>query len=185
MNVIDKFDGKYHFLSNFYPCTIEYEGIVYPSTEHAYQAAKTTNPDLRQMIADIESPGKAKRRGWNLPLREDWDQVKFKVMYEINSYKFQDPDLRQKLRDTGKAELVEGNNWHDNFWGVCACKRCSGKGQNFLGRVLMEVRNDIRLTDLLHATLNKQSNNLFNEWGMIGNNPKDFDLEYRDEDYME
>jgi predicted NAD-dependent protein-ADP-ribosyltransferase YbiA (DUF1768 family) len=51
------------------------------------------------------------------------------------------PGLRDALVATGDAELVEGNSWHDNFWGVCSCSRCKNKeGQNYLGRLLEEVR---------------------------------------------
>ena len=148
MREIVSFTGEFHFLSNFFPHRIEYEGIVYPSSEHAYQAAKTLDPELRQKIAEMKTPAKAKRGGKILPLRPDWEQKKFKIMYEICSIKFRDADLREKLKRTRPAELIEGNTWHDNIWGVCTCRKCPGAGRNLLGKVLMEIRNNIILTDL-------------------------------------
>ena len=54
--------------------------------------------------------------------------------------KFGDAWLRAKLLATGDAELIEGNYWHDTFWGMC-----NGKGENHLGRLLMEVRSELRV----------------------------------------
>lgn len=150
MSKIDQFKGKYEFLSNFYPCVIEYEGIIYPSTEHAYQASKTLNVEFRRLISEMPTPGKAKKAGKIIEVREDWNKIKYKVMYEVCSKKFQIPELRQKLLDTGSSELVEGNWWHDNTWGVCGCEKCPGVGHNFLGRVLMVIRNDIILSNLFN-----------------------------------
>lgn len=134
--MIDKFTGEYRWLSNFYPAEILYDGLTYPTSEHAYQAAKTLDVKKRQYIANLPSPGKAKRAGQLVVLRADWEQVKIAVMREIVRAKFsQHPDLRFKLVQTGDEELVEGNTWGDRFWGVC-----NGSGQNQLGKILMEVR---------------------------------------------
>ena len=81
------------------------------------------------------SGGRAKRLG-RVELRSDWEEVKIEVMREVLRCKFsQNPDLKAKLIATGDAELIEGNNWNDRFWGVCR-----GVGQNHLGRLLMELR---------------------------------------------
>lgn len=148
---IGKFEGKYKFLSNFYPCKIIYEGIEYPSTEHAYQAAKTLNREHRQMIAELPTPGKAKKAGRVVDIREDWNDVKFQVMYDICKLKFIQPEFKQRLLETGDAYLIEGNWWHDNTWGICGCKKCPGTGLNLLGKVLMQIRADIKMTQILHG----------------------------------
>lgn len=153
--IIDSFSGKYHFLSNFHPIRIEWEGIEYPSAEHAYQAGKTLEQEFRVKISTLATPRLAKKAGKIVPLRPDWEPVKYKVMYQVCSIKFKDPELRQKLLDTSPHDLIEGNTWHDNIWGVCTCRKCPGKGQNLLGRVLMEIRNDIKLTNLLHENQSK------------------------------
>lgn len=137
--MIGTFKGPYRWLSNFHLCTIVYEGIEYPSTEHAFQAAKSTNSAVRRWICESPTPSVAKARGKELDLRPDWEEIKIDVMREITRIKFQHADLRERLLMTGQQELVEGNTWGDNFWGVCR-----GVGHNHLGKILMEVRAEIR-----------------------------------------
>lgn len=138
MIMIDKFDGQYRFLSNFYPCTIEYEGILYPSVEHAYQAAKTFDVRQKARIALAVTPGKAKAMGQGVRMLRGWDDIKVEVMYHLLLLKFQDVNLRVLLKGTGDALLVEGNWWGDAFWGVC-----KGVGENMLGNLLMLVRSEL------------------------------------------
>src|SRR5205085_2942105 len=107
---INSFSGQYAFLSNFYPASAPYEGVVYPSSEHAYQAAKTLDMEERRRLASLATPGKAKRAGRRITLRPDWEQVKIAIMTGIVRAKFQhNPELAQKLAATADAELVEGN----------------------------------------------------------------------------
>jgi len=137
---IDSFSGTYRFLSNFWPAEVEFEDLRYPTAEHAYQAAKTTDVELRLRIAGTPTPAEAKRVGNGLPRRQDWEQVKLRVMEECVRDKFtRHPDLGRHLLATGDAELVEGNTWGDRFWGVC-----DGEGQNHLGRILMKIRAELR-----------------------------------------
>ncbi len=137
---IDRFDGtKYRFLSNFYMAPVVYEGITYPSSEHAYQAAKTADVGSRLLLADLKTAGEVKRAGARLKLRADWNDVKISVMENIVRLKFeQHPDLAEKLLATGNAELIEGNTWGDRFWG-----QVDGVGENHLGQVLMRIRNEL------------------------------------------
>lgn len=134
---ITSFRGEYRFLSNFWPVSVSWEGLTYPSTEHAYQAAKAADFSLRRGFT-IGSPGEAKRRGRRIEIRRDWEQVKLQVMLDLLRLKFGQPDMRRLLRTTGQRELVEGNTWGDTFWGVC-----DGRGENHLGRLLMQVRSEI------------------------------------------
>lgn len=141
-DVIDSFTGENRILSNFYPCLIEYEGLVFPSTEHAFQAAKSLDKADRKRFTvggGCLSAGRAKRKGRMLDLRKDWESVKISVMREILRTKFRQPMLREYLLGTGEKKLVEGNHWGDTFWGVCR-----NKGQNWLGKLLMEVRKECR-----------------------------------------
>lgn len=138
---IDSFFGEYRFLSNFWPAVVEYEGLTYPSVEHAYQAAKTLDINERRHIAAIVEPGDAKRAGRAAKQRPDWERVKMHVMEDCVRYKFtHHAELRKKLLATGDAELVEGNTWGDRFWGVC-----DGQGENHLGKILMKVRAELRV----------------------------------------
>jgi len=139
---IDSFSGEYDWLSNFYPSKITMsDGLTYPSVEHAFQAHKTNVLSERKAFCSpsAPTPGKAKRMGRKLKLRNDWEQIKIAVMKEAVWRKFEDPQLREKLLATGDAKLIEGNHWNDRFWGVC-----KGVGKNHLGQILMEVRNKIR-----------------------------------------
>lgn len=137
--VIDEFRGPYRWLSNFEYCSVEYEGLVYPSSEHAYQAAKSIHPEVRELVRRAATCREAKRLGNALELREDWEQVKLLVMRDVLRDKFtRNPHLKQKLLATGKAELIEGNSWGDTFWGVCR-----GQGQNHLGQLLMRLRDEL------------------------------------------
>lgn len=139
MEYINKFYGKYRFLSNFYPCKITYYDREYPSVEHAYQAHKTDDENLKEIIRLSKTPGEAKRLGKNAKLKKHWDSVKVLTMLELVRLKFANPELKAKLLETGTKELVEGNTWGDTFWGVC-----NNVGQNMLGRILMTVREEIK-----------------------------------------
>ncbi len=139
--MIGPFRGEYRFLSNFWPCRVEYEGVIYPSVEHAYQAAKTLDKSTRQRIGKAKTPGEAKRIGHRVPARPGWFWARPYVMRSLVEQKFrQDARLRQKLLDTGQEELIEWNTWHDQFWGRCACLACGEEGKNVLGEMLMDVR---------------------------------------------
>lgn len=136
VKTIARFDGEYRFLSNFAPSVVWHDGIKYPTVEHAYQAAKTFDFAERWRISQLPTPGQAKRAGRRVVLRVDWMQVKRTVMRELLVQKFVlNSELRQKLKDTGTATLIEGNTWGDTFWGVC-----NGEGRNELGIILMQVR---------------------------------------------
>jgi len=143
-NWITLFDGKENeFLSNFYPCSIESEGLIYKTTEHAFQAAKTSDIAKREEIRDADTAGKAKRLGRKVDLRKDWEEVKDDIMLTVLREKFKQQDLREKLLATENAVLVESTRWHDNYWGVCNCEKCSGVGKNMLGTLLMKVRGEL------------------------------------------
>ncbi|RSN60523.1 DUF1768 domain-containing protein [Amycolatopsis sp. WAC 04182] len=147
MDSIEKFRGRYEFMSNFYRHTIVGTGgIPYPTNEAAFQAAKTPNLLERCLIASAPTPREAKRRGRLVSLRAGWnDTGRHVVMRAVLRAKFADPELSRLLLATGDARLVEGNRWHDQFWGDCRCGRaaCARPGRNFLGRYLMELRTEL------------------------------------------
>ena len=150
---IDKFYGEYRWLSNFWAChiTIQWSGNVihFPakSVEHGYQALKARFFDDFVKILWLESPGKAKRYARNMAIRPDWESVKISIMRDLIRQKFSDknPELKKLLIDTNDIYLIEGNNWHDNFWGVCSCNsiRCKKQSLNWLGQILMETRDEL------------------------------------------
>lgn len=136
-NAITIFKGDYFFLSNFYVAPVVYQGIRFENNEAAFQAAKC--PERMRDFCGL-NPQRAKRLGRHVELRPDWETVKYDVMYQVCKAKFtQNPDLLNKLLATGDAELVEGNTWGDQVWGVC-----KGVGENHLGKTLMRVRSELR-----------------------------------------
>jgi hypothetical protein len=129
---INEFQRRYRFLSNFW---IEPDGTC---VESEYQATKSDPPTTRILRL---SPGQAKYEGRRLLLRPDWDQVKIPIMKELVKKKFIDHELlRSWLLETSDAELIEGNSWGDIFWGVDTRRG----GLNHLGKILMEVRNELQ-----------------------------------------
>jgi predicted NAD-dependent protein-ADP-ribosyltransferase YbiA (DUF1768 family) len=73
-------------------------------------------------------------------LRTGWETSKNAVMKALLIQKFtRHLDLAQALLATGEADLIEGNDWGDVYWGVCRAH-----GRNQLGRQLMEVRALLR-----------------------------------------
>lgn len=140
---ISSFREENFFLSNFFIKEIKYAGMTWRSAEHAYQATKTS--DQVEMLAIKMAPtaGKAKRMGAKCSIRHDWELVKVGIMRDIVRAKFSDPELAGLLLATGDAELVEGNSWNDFLWG-CVLVNGEWEGRNMLGRILMEVRQELR-----------------------------------------
>ena len=143
ISTIDSFRGKYYFLSNFFPAEVTYNGLTYQNNEAAFQAQKTYSKEERIEFTTLE-PKDAKRRGRRVRLRRDWEQVKDRIMEEIVRAKFsQNEELKEQLLATGDAQLVEGNRWNDRYWGVDIR---SGVGENHLGKILMKVRSELRMS---------------------------------------
>lgn len=142
--MITEFKNEYRFLSNFFPCRIDWEGIAYLSVEHAYQASKTLDCKERLNVANLSTPGKAKRVGQKLEIRPDWEEVKIPVMESLVRQKFtRHSMLKHLLLATGNQKIQEGNTWNDTFWGVSLS---TGEGRNELGKILMRVRRELRLS---------------------------------------
>ena len=137
--MIDRFDGKYFFLSNFSPSPFHIDYVLFPTMEHYFQANKADNQNDYLHIAYAPTPGEAKRLGRKIKLRPNWEKIKDQVMLTGLRKKFADPELRKLLLATGDEELIEGNYWGDTYWGVC-----NGVGQNKLGKLLMQVREEIK-----------------------------------------
>lgn len=148
-NCIDRFREQYYFLSNFYPAVIEYDGIIYQSSEAAYQAQKCQDISVRQQFSKL-SADESKRLGSKTELRSDWDEVKLSLMKKIVRAKFtQHRYLAEWLLETGEKELKEGNTWKDTFWGI---DLKTGDGENHLGKILMDLRKDFKENGLPEET---------------------------------
>ncbi|MBQ2675090.1 MAG: NADAR family protein [Prevotella sp.] len=146
MKEIMTFRGKYQFLSNMYTAPFEWDGRGYKNSEAAFQSAKSLDPAVKDEFSEMTGVV-AKREGKKVLLRRDWETVKDGIMEEVVREKFiQNPDLLKKLIDTGDMELVEGNRWHDKYWGV---DMVSGEGENHLGIILMKLREELGGEDYL------------------------------------
>lgn len=134
-----EFRGSNRFLSNFHPAIVELDSVFYPTVEHAYQAAKTLDHKAREVVNSIMRPGGAKRWGRKVELRAGWEEIKVGIMLHLLRRKFLHHPLRKRLLATGRVTLIEGNSWGDTYWGAC-----NGVGENKLGVLLMQVREELR-----------------------------------------
>ena len=142
-NNVKGFFGEYRWLSNFQLATIMYDGLVYPSTENAYQAAKIL-PEHRVNLTTCK-PYESKKIWKKYPLVDAdaaaWDARKHRVMRDITLEKYlSHPALEGKLLATGEKHLEELNHWGDVYWGVDIRKG----GENNLGVILMKLRKFLR-----------------------------------------
>ena len=135
MNVIDSFRNEFSFLSNMYTCNIKFRDMEFSCSEALFQALKCKTTEEMKAFVGIDGK-KAKALGRKVKLRDDWNNYRIRAMQIALVCKFaQNPELLIKLRNTGNAMLIEGNNWNDTFWG-----KCNGKGLNHLGLMLMKIR---------------------------------------------
>jgi ribA/ribD-fused uncharacterized protein len=142
MAMTKQFAGELAFLSNMYPDhPVRWQGRWWPTSEHAYVGMKFVDPELQSQVQALATPWDAKQFGRrHAATRTDWDRVRLPLMHAIVTDKFtRHADLRAQLLATDPTLLVERNTWGDTFWGVC-----DGMGQNWLGRVLAEVQQQLR-----------------------------------------
>jgi len=123
--------------SNFTRHPVTFGGRTYSIVEHAFQSQKTIFPGERKVVFSAPTPGKAKRAGRAVTLRDDWNDVKYSVMLALLWLKFtQHAGIQQILLDTEDREIAEhASRWNDRIWGLGRAMN----GQNLLGKALMEV----------------------------------------------
>lgn len=137
--MIKNFRGENHFLSNFCTAPILWDGVFYMNNEAAFQSAKLLSKEERRAFSMLD-PTTAKRQGRKVQLRPDWEKVKYDIMYDIVKTKFeQNEALKIKLLATGDQYIHEENSWGDRVWGTV-----NGVGKNYLGKILMKVREESR-----------------------------------------
>lgn len=140
--MITEFRDKYRWLSNFWPCEIQFRGMQFITLEHGYMSAKSDDLEWKKFCSDPNnSPTKVKRKSRKIVLREDWDSIKIEVMRELLILKFSQRSFKKLLLETGDRQIQEGNRWGDTFWGVCLK---TNTGSNNLGKLIMEIREELR-----------------------------------------
>lgn len=150
------FDGRWEVFDNFYEAPVRVDvgwgAQEYQTSEHAFAAAKATTQADHNSVQYCVTPGAAKAVGRMLPLRPDWDQVKFDIMWRVLCAKYEQVALlRQDLIVTRGRVIVEGNTWDDRVWGATPVSKGAGsgpfnvgaklRGRNALGRMLMMLRD--------------------------------------------
>lgn len=172
--MIDDFSGKYEFLSNFFRydtnCCAE---VFFQAMKATCKEDVDWILECNKLNA-YQAPREAKKRGHEIELRRDWDKLitldeakkllritpvepltthnkqplKLYAMYQVLSDKFASKVMTELLLSTEHETIIEGNWWHDVYWGICdgsgRSKRCEAghypRGENWLGRLLMEIR---------------------------------------------
>lgn len=136
---INNFTGKYEFLSNFYNHPLVLDGVEYSNAEAAFQAQSAADKGSKRKFARL-SGIKAKAYGRRIVQRDDWDeQAQIDAMREVLIAKFKDEELAKKLCNTGNEELINMNQFRDEYWGVT-----TRGGRNKLGEMLMEIRAELQ-----------------------------------------
>lgn len=142
LEVIDNFNDYFDFLNNEYPCQVYYQGLIYRSVAHAYQAARSDQQHIREKIGLADTLQELYDIASKVEDPPNWQNDRLRVMEKLLRDKFRrNRDLRDKLKATGTRELIN-TYWEYStsnvYWGVV-----EGKGQNQLGRLLSNIRHDI------------------------------------------
>jgi ribA/ribD-fused uncharacterized protein len=139
-------EQPYGAFSNLFQREFEFEGELFPTAEHAYQAGKPRKPAVRAWLLSAPSPAllaMAAHGLYSWDISSDWAQIKFDRMRSVVLSKFgQHEDLMEILLSTGNARLVESatvDNLVNRTWG-----EVNGRGKNMLGEILMETREILR-----------------------------------------
>lgn len=133
---------KYFEFSNFSFHPIVIAGKKFLTNEHYFQSVKFGDVAYREEIRLAETPRKAKELGSSRKYKivPNWDEERIAVMKTCVRAKFtQHKELKEMLLSTGVKILVEDSP-RDDFWG-CGKHR---NGKNMLGKILMEIRDEIR-----------------------------------------
>ena len=136
---IDFYSTKdpYGEFSNFATFPLEIDGKTWPTSEHYFQAQKFAGTPHEEELRAIESPMKVALAGRerHRPLRPDWEEVKDDVMRRALRAKFTQHDSHR--------ELLLGTGESDSYWGDGGDRT----GGNMLGKLLMELRTELRGED--------------------------------------
>lgn len=150
---IAEFTGKYEFLSNEFMSQVSFENELYPSVAHAFQAARTSDTDLRASIAKCADFPSLYALCEAIDNPPDWNKQRVLVMERLIRDKFRrSRELQRRLVDTGQKQLIntyaDGSVASNLFWGIVGTK-----GQNQVGNLLMKVRKDVESEREIEAWL--------------------------------
>lgn len=137
--MINSYTKIYRFLTNYWPCKVMLDGVEYPAVEHAFHAAKTTDPEDREFLLGVTAK-RANEVSKEIPLPPGWDETRLKVMWNLSLQKYssKNQELLDNLLGTGDEEILIGNIWHEKFWGYDFIRK---QGENILGKMLVKIRD--------------------------------------------
>lgn len=137
------FVNETDWMRNDYPVNIVVAGITYPTVEHAYQAAKFKDVNVKKTIANLSALDVKKARSIGRKtggINQYWDDIKEDVMERLIRQKFSNTHLGDLLANTGNSDIIFKN--HDDFWGTGT--NDDSFGQNVLGAILESIRDDLQ-----------------------------------------
>lgn len=137
-NGIYGFKGEYRWLSNFalFETPVKYNDIWFDSAEQLYQAKKCKRRE-QFILFDGLTAAQSKEFGKQVELRPDWHEIRLQTMFEVQMIKYNQPKFKALLEQTKGLYIEETNWWGDIFFGVC-----NGVGENNLGKIIMDVRDN-------------------------------------------
>lgn len=150
--MIKEFQGKYRWLSNFWTVQIEYRNNIYTTVEHAYMSEKNGAKEWKYFCITEKSPKIVKKASLEIDLRADWEEIKENTMLTLTRIKYKEKKLQEKLLETKDQYIQGGNDWGDIFWGV---DLKTGIGENKLGKIIMQVRDEVKESHILFNYLNE------------------------------
>ncbi|MDN3611961.1 GTP cyclohydrolase II [Vibrio ostreicida] len=156
-------DEAYGFLSNFCHAPIDVDGHIWPTSEHYYQAQKFSDPLIKKEIQHCSTPDLAfsLSRKHQDKVRSQWEDERLNVMKFIVTEKFtQNSQLAFQLIETGESLLIE-HSLYDGFWGDGE----NGRGENQLGKILMDLRTQLRNSEPYNLVQFVDSAKLPTKWG--------------------
>lgn len=139
---IPYYESSNFCFSNFSAHTVKYNGVTYPTAEHAYHAQKFFRKNLCDKIKQCGSPLEAWElaRKFKPQRRIDWDDIKVEILTDIIRAKVdQHKEIKTSLLATGNREIIEINE-NDDFWGSGP----DGNGQNNTGKIYMRIRSELQ-----------------------------------------
>jgi len=136
------YENEFYVFSNYSSFAIDWKGKLYPTSEHVYHSEKFEEEKMKELIRNARSAHDSQKLAEaNVDkYRKDWDKVRLKIMKEILLVKvIQHPYVKKKLLQSENKELIE-DSWRDSFWGWGPNR----DGENHLGKLWMEIRNEFR-----------------------------------------
>jgi N-glycosidase YbiA len=135
------YEQEFYVFSNFSSFKLEWKGVVWMTSEHAYHSEKFKDENILEQLKNTRSAHDALKlaHASKSKRRKDWGDVKLGIMKEILMAKVeQHPYVKKKLLESCDKELIE-NSWRDSYWGWGPDKN----GENYLGKLWMEVREEV------------------------------------------